>query len=99
YDFTIAAAEVLPFAGACESAVRKCFEPHKQTAQTGGGRLFDHIIAHDGVDRGRALKDTAHTSHAAEKLARKPGIPEKMIVEEVKVSAGKPFNLGQRIVH
>src|SRR5438552_970319 len=97
--FAVIPAEILALAGACEAAARKRFEANEQTSQTGGGRLFDQIIAQDRIDRGGSLKDAAHSLHAAEQISREPGISEKVIVEEVEMPAGKARNLGQRIIH
>ena len=99
HDLAIAAAEVLALAGALEAAAGKRFEADKQTSQTGGSRLFDHIIAQDRVDCCGALKDAAHPSHAAEEISREPRIPEEMIVQEVEMPAGKAGNFGERVVH
>src|SRR5207247_11430295 len=96
--FTVIPAEVLPLAGALEATTRERFEPHKQTSQTGGGRLFDQIIAQNRVDSRRSLKDAAHPLHAAEQLARESWIPKEMIVQKVEVPPRQARNFSQRVV-
>src|SRR5205807_8155638 len=98
-DFAVIPAEVLALARAFQATARKRFETYEETSQTGGCRFFDQIVAQDRIDSGGALKDAAHPLHAAEQLAREPGISEKMIVEKIKMPARKARNLGQGIVH
>src|SRR5205823_222728 len=45
-----------------------------------------------------SLKDSAHSFYAAKQLARKARIPKKMIVEKVKMTAGKTSYFRQRII-
>src|ERR1043166_6654281 len=71
----------------------------RKTSQTGGGRIFDQIVAQNRVDRSCSLKHAAHSLHAAEQIAREPGISEKMIVEKVEMPPRQSRNLSQRVVH
>ena len=96
---TVTAAEVLPLPGAFEAPVGKSLKPNEQASQTGGGGLFDQIVAQDRVDRCGSLKNAAHSSHAAEEIAREPGIPQEMIVQKVEMPPRQTGNFGQRIVH
>ncbi len=97
--FAVIPAEILALAGTCEAVAGKRFEADKQTSETGSGGLFDQIVAQDRVDGCGSLKDAAHSLHAVEEISRKPGIPEKVIVEKIEMSPRQTGNLGQRIVH
>src|SRR3989442_296436 len=99
HNFAVIPAEVLSLSGALEAPARKRFESHEQTSQTGGGRIFDQIVAQNRVDGRCSLKDAAHPPYSAEQIARESGIPEKVIVEEIEMSAGKARNFGQRVVN
>src|SRR5262249_48508969 len=99
HHLAVATAEVLALASAFEAAAGKRFEPDEQAPQSCGCRFFDQIIAQDRVDRCGCLKHAAHPLHAAEQISHEPGIPEKVIVQEVEVSAGKAGNFGKCVVH
>ena len=74
--------------------------PRSSSRRTARGRgLLDDVVAQDRVHRRRALKDSAHSPHAAEQFPREPRISEEVVVQEVEVTARKAFDLRERGVH
>jgi len=43
-------------------------------------------------------EDTAHPFHAAKQFAREPHVPQKMIVEEIKMTPRQTGNFRERII-
>ena len=98
-DLPIAPAEILALAGAGQGAGRKRLESDEYAAESRGRRLFDKVVAKNGVYGCRPLKDAAHTSHTLEQRSGETGMPKQMIVEEVEMATRQALDLGQRLVH
>jgi len=60
--------------------------------------MLDEIAAQDRVDGCGPLKETAHSAHAVKERPCEPLVAEQMIVQEVQMTAGQAFDLGQRRV-
>jgi len=64
-----------------------------------GRSVLHQIIPQDRINRGGALKDSAHPSHAAKELTREADISKEMIIQKIKMTAREPINLRERIIN
>ena len=57
------------------------------------------VAAQDGIDGGRALKQTSHAAHAVEERRCESAVAKQVIVEKVQVAPRQSVDLGERVVH
>jgi len=97
-DVAIVAAQVLPLAGAGQAAGRERLESDEEAPESRRRRVFDDVIAQDGIDGRGPLEHTPHSPHAAEQIPREARIAQEMVVEEIEVAARESGDLGKRRV-
>ena len=97
-DCLIVASEVLAFVATAEIFLGEGFKSDEDAAQAGFGGFFDEVSAEDGIDSCSTLKEAAHTFHSGENGFREVTIAEEMVVEEVEMTAGQPFDLSESFV-
>jgi hypothetical protein len=94
----VVAARILPFVAPGEIGRGERFQSDKKTAQASLGRFFDEIAGKNRIDRRSALEQTVHAAQTFEERARESAVAQQMIVEEVKVPAGRALDFGKRVV-
>src|SRR5579862_3167788 len=95
----IVAMKVLHLCVGAEAPGIESLEPDEEASQAAADRLLEERGAKNRLNGPRGLPKAAHPAHSLEQGARKPHVPEEMVVEEIQVAPGKTFDLGEGGVH
>jgi hypothetical protein len=96
HDSRVVAREVLRLAVLEQVRLVERLEAHEHAAHPRLGSALDQVAAQDGIDGACALEDTTNAPHAGEELAGEAPVAQEMVVQEVDVAPGQPFDLGER---
>src|ERR1700722_4670158 len=88
-------ADVLAFIALDQVAFAEGFESYEYAAHSRGGGLFYEVAPEYGVDGGSALEDPVHSPHAREQGTGKALVTQQVVIQKVKMTAGKPVDLGE----
>src|SRR5260370_9927136 len=91
--------EVLPFVAAREVAGVQGLKADEDAAQSRFCSPFNQVPTQNGVHGCRTLEQPPHPFHAIKERLRKAAVPQKVVIQKIKVASGQPRNLSQGVIH